>query len=173
MKNKLLLLSLLLLSCSSCKMHSLFSKRSEKAVVEMKTDIVETSHVETVVQATEKIAEQTEIQEDFTETTTTVKWSEPDSSGRQFPIETTTKIRTSTTNKKVGGTVYKTAVATSEVVERKEDKSTEKSTTDIKITEKTKTKPVTPAWITWGTVILSLGLLVLVYLILKRYRIIK
>ena len=167
------IVAILLFFCSGCKMHSFFGKRAEKSVVEVKNDIVQSSQVETSVNTTENSAGKIKVQEDYTETTIIIDFSEPDSTGNQFIIRTTNKVRTSSKNTSVENSAGKTESVNIVETSIKEDKTTENSTTEIKTTEKTKTKPVTPAWMVWGVVILSLGAIVLIYLILKRFKIVK
>jgi hypothetical protein len=154
-------------------MSQFFQRRVEKSNFEQKTDVKETSSVKTDVQTVERLNERTELSVDVTEEITIVKWSVPDSSGHQFVVETTNINRRSVTDKKSDLDVEKEQKEIIEIKEDKEDKSTINAKTEIKTVEKSKTKPATPAWITWAAVILSAGIIVLIYFVLKRYRIIK
>ena len=167
------ILAILMAFCSGCKMHSFFGKRAEKSVTEVKTDIVETKETKTDVQITENSAGKIEVQEDYTEITMIIDWSEPDSVGNQHPVRTTGKVRTSQKNTSAETSAGKTESANNVEKSTKEDKSTENSETDIKTVEKTEVKKSTPAWVIWVAVISSLGAIVLIYLILKRFKIVK
>ena len=168
----MVLLLLASLFCG-CKTSRFFARRSERAVVETKVDVVETSTTKVDRKSTEAANEKVEILEDITETTTTVKWSEPDSSGRQFAVETTVRVRSSAVNTKVGLSAEKTEDVRREIDRKSVETSLENSSVERKSTETAGVKRSTPAWMVWGAVILSGGLMFLVYRVLRRYKVVS
>ena len=173
MRSKILILFVLLSLCCSCKTSRFFGRKTERSVIEFKDNVSEISHVKTENQATEKTAAQTKIWEDINETILTIKWSEPDSTWQQFPVETTLKIRNSSKKEKSNSEVEKTGNEKTEGDTERIEQQSEKSETDIKTVEKSETKKATPEWVIWVAVIVAIGFLVIVYLILKRYKIVK
>jgi hypothetical protein len=171
MKKYILLIITAMLFFGSCKTSRFFSKRNEKAIVETNIDVTESSAAKIDVKTLETIAENVEVQEDVTETTIVVKWSEPDTMGQQFPVETTTKIRTSAKNQKTGILTEKTQDVKAETTAAKVDKSTENSDINIQTAEKTEVKKSTPGWVMLVAVILSLWVVIFTYLILKKYKV--
>jgi len=167
----LVFLLAVIVSLSGCKMSQFFSRRVEKTNIEQKSDIKETSSVRTDNRTVEKLTELTELSLDVSEKIVIVKWSAPDSSGRQFPLETTNISRHGTAGKKTTMEKEQEQKEITEREESKEDKSTVNAESEIETVEKAKTKPAMPAWVTWTAVILSAGIILLIYLILKRYRI--
>jgi len=172
MKSRIVMLAaVLLLLLSGCKMSQFFSRRVEKTNVEQRADVRETSSVKTDIHTIGKLSEQTQLSLDITEVITITKWSIPDSSGQQFPTETTNITRHSVTGQNRTTESEQEKKGTTETLGTKEDKSVVNAESEIKTDEKIKTKPASTVWITWAVVILSLGVVVLVFFILKRYRI--
>ena len=157
MRSKILILFVLLSLCCSCKTSRFFGRKTERSVIEFKDNVSEISHVKTENQATEKTAAQTKIWEDINETILTIKWSEPDSTKKE----------------KSNSEVEKTGNEKTEGDTERIEQQSEKSETDIKTVEKSETKKATPEWVIWVAVIVAIGLLVIVYLVLKRYKIVK
>lgn len=157
MRSKILILFVLLSLCCSCKTSRFFGRKTERSVIEFKDNVSEISHVKTENQATEKTAAQTKIWEDINETILTIKWSEPDSTKKE----------------KSNSEVEKTGNEKTEGDTERIEQQSEKSETDIKTVEKSETKKATPEWVIWVAVIVAIGFLVIVYLILKRYKIVK
>ena len=117
------------------------------------------------------------------EITTNTKLSPPDSTGKQYPTETTT------TNRKIKRGENKNSTATaglksdvkanattndkSKLKANSTQKSKSKSKANIKETSKKTEEEKTPAWISISIVVLLLSLLFIVSQILKRFKIIK
>ncbi len=109
---------------------------------------------------------------DSTETEIKItEWSNPDSTGRQFPVKTTeinkmsvkrTHIDTQSESRQSGG-----VAAGLDVVDRSKTKNSQES--EVKTSEKIRS----PTWLIWVCIILSLGLVVLLYFILRRFGLVK
>jgi cobalamin biosynthesis Mg chelatase CobN len=116
-------------------------------------------------------ADNSKVEETVDEATTIVEYSPPDSSGRQYTIKSTTITKTARRNEKKDisykqneNTASGINISNSEKNKTKSD-STKKENTNIK------TESKAPAGVSWGMIILTVGLLVLVYLVLKKYKI--
>jgi hypothetical protein len=105
--------------------------------------------------------------------TTITEYSRPDSTGHQYIERTTTTERTCG-NKKLIHT--KTEIINNSQLNSKESKS-DITHGEVKkasfVDKETVSKSKTPTWMIIASSILSVGLLVLVYLILKRFKIVK
>lgn len=126
-------------------------------------------------------SDKTTTDETVEETTTKTKFSAPDSTGKQYPTET------EITNRKTKRGEKKNMQTSSESQENNAKKLTDNSEsekaaktkdkgqskqTQQQTTDK-KTEVETPGWITIVAVISIVGVLLFVYLILKRYKLIK
>lgn len=116
-------------------------------------------------------ADNSKVEETVDETTTIVEFSPLDSTGRQYTIKSTTITKTARRNEKKDisykqneNTAAGINISNSEKIQTKSD-STKKENTNIK------TESKAPAGVSWGMIILTVGLLVLVYLVLKKYKI--
>ncbi|MBN1987833.1 MAG: hypothetical protein JW783_00365 [Bacteroidales bacterium] len=102
-----------------------------------------------------------------------VKWSAPDSSGKQYPVETT-RITEKVRQKKQNNTAATNSVNSQQkdtlaaAAATSRNASSERQTTNDERREGRST-----AWITWGAVILSLGAVFLLYLVLARFGLVK
>lgn len=155
----------------ACKTVKETTRIQEKASTEQKTDIVEKVSVKTESNADEQLNQQTNDNQTINEETIIVEWSKPDSVGKQYPIKTIATAKTTNHNKITDTKLSKQEHQQTAATLEKEDKSKLTVNTENKI--QTESKPITRSWVKYVGVILSLGLLVLVYLIMKRFKIIK
>lgn len=197
MKTKISLLALALILFAGCRT----IKQKESVTSVSKNDVTATSNVkrqtlnnavsavngnrQTVSEA--KVADTGTVNEMTEETSKTTLFSTPDSTGKQYPIaETTTKKITRKGEKKNVQAATKTDIKEelavglenhseikAEYLNEATDKSAQKTTAQINKVAKTKT----PLWVTITSalsIIIVLGALIyFVYVILKRYKLIK
>ena len=164
----LLVLAVLLFSCKTTRYNI---KETTKTETSVQKDIREESTVKETVLTAENIASLTEELTSIIERIITVKLSAPDSLLNQYPVEVTTTEREYTKQRVESTKARKDESTNVESKVQKTDNSTETSKTESVKIDKTKTTLATPAWVIVGVVILCVGVLVLVYFILKRYRI--
>lgn len=108
---------------------------------------------------------------DFSGTYT--KWSKPDSTGKQYPEEMG-NFKGSKQKITDDKTATKSETENTEVNNiTTEEKRNAIMGVKQKTNEKTNTETKVPAGVSWGMIILTMGLLFLLYLVLKRYGIIK
>jgi cobalamin biosynthesis Mg chelatase CobN len=105
------------------------------------------------------------------ETTTIVEFSQPDSTGRQYPIKSTTVTKTARRNEKKDISYQQNENTASGINISNSEKNKTKSDNTKKENTNTKTESKAPSGVSWGMIILTVGLLVLVYWILKKYKI--
>lgn len=172
MKNSLLL-AVLIFSVT------LWGCRTTKVVASEKEDLKVDSNVAEVRESSAKGAvkdsisklDTSVVDEEITRTTTIIKFSQPDSLGRQFPMEQT--VSQEKMNRKAKANITEKRQRLAEVASS--DNSSKCSRADVSkqvsSSSKTKTKP--PATFAWIAVIVSLGLIVLAYFILRRLRLVK
>ena len=170
---KLILMFILVFSFGSCKT----VKETTKTAVTAKTEL--NANVKTAAE-NKQAAETKTVATDkgVTATNTTIKttateFSAPDALGKQHPTrQTVTELTTNT--KKVGDTKISTeAKAENESKAKTVDKSDFKSDSTAVSTGKKETKTETPGFVSWSIIILIVGLLGLIYYVLKRYGVIK
>ena len=170
MKRILFFIALLLL-LFSCRTTRYNLKETLKTETSVQKDIREETTVKETVLTTENIASLMEELTSIIERIVTVKLSAPDSLLNQYPTEITTTEREYSKNKTVKYDAAGTTEQTTDTEIKKTDNSTETSKAESVKIDKTKTTLATPAWVIVGVAILCIGVLVLVYFILKRYRI--
>lgn len=161
-----LLVAALQLGCKTIKATSQSTTETETT---LQADIKETGSVVFSEQNAEvKTDKSVEAENSVLEKTTT-KWSEPDSTGRQYPTETTHEKRTSQAVKQNDFVSASDGSLKVEANNSLEDKSqlAQKSKGNEQATETRKDE--THKWAVWASAILSLGALVLAYFIFKRF----
>lgn len=163
-------LLLLLVGCKTTK-QSTAEKTKEDTHISLNVSTEKTmNHQE---KTTTIRADETQVDETIVETIHETTWSEPDSTGKQHPTKTSTTKREKQAKTTTDSNVKTENQADTNIKEENTDKS--KLTTDntTKKTDDTKTESNTPAWVVWVAVIGSLGAVLLAYLILKRFKIVK
>ena len=147
------------------------------------TAIRQTANTETAVtrqsdakgnEQTATLTQQTDnskVNEMMDEITTTVEYSRPDSTGRQYPLKATTIKRTTGRNEKKDISYQQNETTASDINISNIEKIQTKSDGTKKENTNTKTESKAPSGVSWGMIILTVGLLVLVYLVLKQYKI--
>ncbi len=156
----------------SCKTTKETTNQSNDTAIATQNDVVETSTLD--VQHNQSTTQQQDLQENETleETITETIWSEPDSTGKQYPTTTKTTERRRTHDKNQETTTnhdsQKGVQATAQVIDKTVSDSTANSTAASELTEEIKT----PAWVTWGVICVIGAVLIVVLFILKRYHII-
>jgi len=164
----LLVICLMMFGCKTTKQATAISRttNTETATVR-KSDAAGNKQTAVVTQQ----ADNSKVDETTGETTAIVEFSQPDSTGRQYPLKSITVTRTvrRSENKDINykqseNTNAGITISNSEKLQTKTD-STKKENNNIK------TESKAPSGVSWGMVILTVGLLVLVYLVLKKYKI--
>lgn len=161
-------LSLMLFSCKTTK-YNVREKSTSSVEIVKETKEVVTVQEEAVT--TENSLQWIEELTTIIERIVTVRLSEPDSLKNQYPVEVTTTEREFTKEKTVQTDANSTTEQKAESRMQKSDNSKETINEEYEKTDKTTTKKTTPVWITVSAVILCIGILVIVFLILKKYRI--
>ncbi len=170
---KIILLLAVITMLFSCKTSKTTLSEKTSTETEQRNDIQEVINTEFSVLETGKTTDKTVVEASEDTEITITKFSQPDSTGKQHIVEQT-KI------KQQKGSTTKTNVATEKEDKtdikqsvKNKDNSTVKTNNDTKVTETEKTKANTPAWIILGTIILSLGIIVIIYFVLKRFGLVK
>jgi cobalamin biosynthesis Mg chelatase CobN len=164
------LIAMLLLSCKTTKT-TLNEQSTTK--IEQATTSEQTTKTEATTEAAAKVTDQSTADTNEVGETTTVLYAAPDSTGTQHIVSVTT------TKYKKGSSVKSNVVAENgtktniEQTTKQSDQSNIKATNEVQKATTTKTEKNTPAWVIWAVVICCIGLVVLVYLILKRFKIVK
>ena len=105
--------------------------------------------------------------------TTATEFSAPDALGKQHPTKQTVTELTTNTKKESDAKINTEAKAENESKAKTVDNSDFKSDSATKAEVKKETKTETPGFVSWSIIILVVGLLGLVYCVLKRYGVIK
>lgn len=119
------------------------------------------------------IADNSITQDTTAETITTIIYSKPDSTGRQYVESLTTVDRHRGTRKSAN---RNTAIDTTtqldiDIDEDTESKANKNEQLEFESSQSLKTK--TPLWIWISAGLISIGLIALAYLVLKRYKLVK
>lgn len=153
MKRVLIIVSIALL---------LFSCRTTRQTT-AETQTVAVAQKEVAVQINETKSDNSMIEVDANEYVTITVFSLPDSSGKQY-ITSVTEIQK---NKTLSG--KKNILDTKETVVNAESKVQKAEI--VKVAEQSKTETKTPGWLYVVAGILSLGLVIVIILILRKYKI--
>lgn len=164
---KIILFISISLVAFSCKTTKTTIDKNEKSIVT--TDIKETEKVTTENNSSVTLTITTDALVTIIEKIVNEKLSTPDSSGKQVVIERTITERKIDRKENIMANAEGKQKAKQEIDKVKEDHSKIKNKSNVKETKKVTIK--TPVWVIVSIAILVIGLLVFVYLLLKRYRI--
>jgi len=171
MNRKVVSITLLFVLFASCKTTRYNMRETAKTSVEVKTDVREEVKILEEVKISENITQLVDELTTIIERIITVKLSAPDSLHNQHPVEIITTEREISRGKTVKydatGTTEQTISADIEKIEN----STKNTNTEIEKVDKTKVKTTTPVWLYVVVGIFSIGILLFVFLILKKYKI--
>ena len=119
------------------------------------------------------IADNSITQDTTAETITTITYSKPDSTGKQYVESLTTVDRHTGTRKSINkNTSIDTAAQLDiDINEDTESKANKTGQFEFESSQTLKTK--TPIWVWISAGLISIGLIVLAYLVLKRYKLVK
>ena len=169
-KTVLILIAVALLA--SCKTTKYNTRETTKSTTEVKTDICEEIKI---LEETKTSGNITQLLDELTtiiERIITVKLSAPDSLNNQHPIELTTTEREIKKGKTVKYDSNRNSEQVSSIAAKKTDNTKESIREETEKTDKTVVKKTTPGWAWAVVVIFSIGVLIIVFLFLKKYRII-
>lgn len=172
MKKKRIILMIILLplmwGCKSTKTATKTAIRTNDVVnVDTKTAV----NSEQRAVSNTQIADKGTVIETTDETTTTTQFSAPDSTGKQYPMSVTTTNKTTRRgeNKDVKKTESEKVTTGSEMTITEKMDAVMGTKTEIK--DKKQEVQKSPSWVSWSVIALLAGLSFLVYLVLKKYRI--
>jgi hypothetical protein len=170
MKQLLLFISLLFL-LGACQTTKYNTRETSKSTIEVKNDIKEEVKILEETKVSDYITQWTDELTTVTEHTVTVKLSAPDSLNNQYPAEITTTAREYVKGKTIKSDASSQTEKNVESNMQKTDNSTQNIKAETLVVDKTTVKKTTPTWVIVATGILSVGILIFVYLTLKKYRI--
>lgn len=163
-----LIFNIVLIGCRTSKVVTSEDVASKTSSV---VDVVRTSTDQMVKKDSTSKVDKSIVDEVTTRTTTTTKYSLPDSSGRQYPVEQT--VSQEKKRRVTNSNIINKAGKSSEMVSGNNESKRSKTDANAKISSNSKTKTRPPIAFNWMIIIISLGLVVLTYFILKRFRLIK
>ena len=170
---KLIFLALLALITFGCRTVKQTSTNKAEVKTSANLDIKQSVYNKSKIDRSQVTVDNSVTNSVVNEVTTITQLSKPDSTGKQYPVQTTVINRITENNKAAN---IKTAVNVNKTNDNKttiKDKSVYKSDSTSsqinKLTEKTKI----PAWVYVAVLVLISGLLLGLYTILKRNGIIK
>jgi len=193
MKNKLffiVLIGMVIFGCKSTKQtitSGLKSKIEANLQVNQSDnfniDVNKSISDQTSLIAKKSTADKGTTNETVEETNTTTKLSAPDSTGKQYPTEINTtnrKITRGENKNLITDLSNKSDVTNKTDIQDKSKLKTNtslkdkvKAQTDIKSSDKKTEEIKTPGWVYVAIIVLSVAFLLIVYLILKRFNLIK
>lgn len=151
MKSFLMIMALTI-SLGACKTTKTTLKedvREETTVkADMKTDLIKMDKAQTV----ESVTDKTVSADSVVTSTIIVKWSEPDTAGRQYPVESTYINQTALSKKDNDIRAEKEEEKTSSVEKRISDKMEKETATDKETRLKEKKKPAVSGWLVKGLI---------------------
>lgn len=155
---------------TGCKVSKEASTVSE-VKTEIKTDVSEVANSESKTNTAVNTIVSYNDSEVVAEDIIITEFSQPDTAGKQYVIKTTKIQRSKTKQNKLFKTDTKQQIIDALKSESKTDKSTQKINENTTKESKTITNTKTPGWVYPVSILIVLGLLILVYMLLKRYKI--
>jgi hypothetical protein len=169
MNSRLILLVAIIALFASCKTTKTATTENLKVVEQ--NDIHETTTAKTEVTEKETISMSVDALTTIIERIINTRYSQPDTAGNQHITETTTTEREITIDKASKADTQKTTQIEQVIEDEKTDNSSKNI--DKKTETKTTIKSKTPAWVIIAVSILSIGVILLLYFVLKRFKLIK
>ena len=164
---------IVVLLAGSCKVtHRSIKENTGKETV-VHNDVTQTSQTTDKTIAAENVTNKSTTADSVVTNTIDVIWSKPDSTGKQYPEKTTYRNETRTNKTKADVATNKQTKANVTSRAENTDNSSTKNKEASNKEETTITKATTPTWLIIGSAILSLGLLVLLYFVLRRFWLVK
>jgi cobalamin biosynthesis Mg chelatase CobN len=157
-----------------CKVHKLTEvATSSRAKTEVNKDIKQTLDSSAINLNKVQTMDKTVTNESMFVSITDTYLSVPDSSGKQYP---TRIVNTTVDNKKGTKADVKTNTDSKQKTDLNKklvDKSDSESDNKAKAKNTGETETDNPAWVTWGIIVAIIIIGVIIFLVLKRYNIIK
>lgn len=155
--------------------------KTVKTKAEVQTDVQTTANLDVksaAISVQSKIATETNVDKsslaEVTEWNTNIKtYSVPDSTGKQYTTSESNTTGKTTMGKKNDINTSKKDSSNVSSQTNVKDNSKLLQSTSSKTTENKKEEVKSPVWISLGIILVIAGLLFLVFLVLKRYKIIK
>ncbi len=171
MKNYLLIIILAISLLVGCRAKKVVTSETSETNTSVTLSQVEAKAHQEQNLRVEDIFSTATLAEDIELTQTRTVYSPPDSTGKQYPVEQT---QTRLTNRKAlqssNKSISKTAVDVRDTTSTLANQSISQSNNQSRSTKET---PRGQAWKSWMAIIISLGVVVLAYLLLKRFGLIK
>ena len=168
---KFLLLIILSFSLCCCKTTKYNMRETTKSDIKVIHDVKEEVKILEETKVSDNISQLVDELTTIIERIITVKLSAPDSLYHQHPVEITTTEREYSKGKTVK---YEANSQTEQKVEgsmQKTDNLTQNIQKKSEIIDKTTVKMKTPAWVFVSVAIFAVGVLLFVFLILRKYKI--
>lgn len=158
----------LLLACKTTKQTAKADVKINEAA---NTETRVTSSGKQQAEINTQIADKGRVNEITEELSTTTVFTLPDTAGKQYPAQQTTTKRTTRRNddRNVNTVTESKQTADSETIASKKNEIKTNASVNAKTNEKTEIKA--PQWMLLGVILGVVGLLFLVFLVLKRYKI--
>lgn len=164
---------IVVLLAGSCKVTQSSLKENTGKEIVVHNDVTQTSQTIDKTIAAENVVNKSTTADSVVTNTIDVIWSKPDSTGKQYPEKTTYRNETRTNKTKADVATNKQTKANVTSKAENTDNSSTKNKEASNKEETTITKATTPTWIIIGSAILSLGLLVLLYFVLRRFWLVR
>lgn len=161
----------LLLCLGGCKTVKETVQIQEETVTNQNNDLQVKSDSVKQVEVYTELEDKTETNDSLVVNEVTVVLSKPDSTGQQYPERITYRESTRVNNTKVNSNRIRDSTAVESACNTIIDKS--ETHTENKLEVKTDKKVSKPKILMWVLIVLAIGILVLAYFVLKRFKLIK
>jgi len=141
-----------------------------KADSTIKMDVSAKSVASSTINQANAVRDLTVTSENITETVTQLLWTAPDSSGKQYVISKTVTVRSRNAQQASNIVKNETTTGQSKNSNILKDKSERKADYKSAVTTDTKSKIGTPGVINSGVLILVLAVIMIIVLILKKFK---
>lgn len=171
MKNYLLIIILSFSLLAGCRAKRVVVSEASETNTTVKLSQVEAKAHQEQLSRVEEIFSTATMAEDIELTQTRTVYAAPDSAGKQYPVEVTETRLTNrkasqSTNQSINQTVVDVRDTTSTLANQSISQSNNQS-------RSTKETPRGQGWKSWTAIIISLGIVILAYLLLRRFGLIK
>lgn len=162
-----LIVGLILTACKTTKQATTLSETKTEQQNNITENIQEETKINTELNTQLTVSDSETVVENIV----VFEFSQPDSVGKQYIVKTTTINRNKIIQNRLSTIDNSKQTTEAKKNEQKTDNTSIKTNENTKKQTTTVTKTKTPGWVYPVSILIALGLLFLIYLLLKRYKI--
>lgn len=173
MKIKFVLFAIVCLALCSCRTTKTAERSDVKTSSKVDAGMIATDTGTRTAEVVKQAVDKGTINETTEEITRVINYSRPDSAGKQFPVSEAITKKTTTRGENKSFTQEVKSSDKQKKGLRYDEKISAIFTDNTKTANNTTTSVKTPLWVSLSAIVGVIGILIMCYLILRRFNIIK